>query len=94
MLLYSHILNRSGISPYSAAGAVSYVVLPLDGHCIIQPLSNPPQDSTTNYKSVPSDSFHSTMISLLYKVDEGSKVRLLDVDCEANPGSTEKEFHD
>ena len=33
------------------------------------------------------------MISVFYEADDGSRVRLLDVGCEANPGSSEQNIH-
>ena len=70
------------------------MVLPLDGHCIIQPPTFPTTDPLTNVTSISPDNFSNSKISVFYEADDGSKVRLLDVRCDANPGLTEQNIQD
>ena len=67
----------------------SAIVLPLDGQCIVQPPSVRPALSNV---SVPIDQ-EGAMISVFYETDDGNRVRLLDVGCETNPGSSEQNIH-
>ena len=72
------------------------MVLPLDGHCIVQPPTSPLPDSLSNVTSIPidrEDDLPNSKISVFYEADDGSRVRLLDVGCEANPGSSEQNIH-
>ena len=74
----------------------SAVVLPLNGHCIVQPPSSPPPDSLINITSIPverEDNVPNLNIFVFYEADDGSRVRLLDVGCEANPGASEQNIH-
>ena len=79
------------------SGWSSAVVLPLDGHCIVQPPSHPlTADPLTNVTSIPTDredDIPNSKISVFYEADDGSRVRLLDVGCEANPGASEQNIH-
>lgn len=78
------------------SGWSSAVVLPLDGHCIVQPPSSPPPDSLTNVTSIPverEDDIPNSKISVFYEANDGSRVRLLDVGCETNPGASEQNIH-
>lgn len=85
---------RNNFTLYSSWS--SAVVLPLDGHCIVQPPSTILPDPLTNVTSVSierEDDVPNSKISVFYEADDGSRVRLLDVGCEASPGSSEQNIH-
>ena len=65
----------------------SAVVLPLDNHCLVQP---PPSNSNTSTQ----DGHSSSVLSVFFEADDGSRVKLLDIGCNDNPGSSEQSFHD
>ena len=75
----------------------SAIVLPLDGHCIVTPPSQPPPvNPLTNVTSIPVErevEVPNSKISVFYEADDGSRVRLLDVGCETNPGASEQNIH-
>ena len=71
------------------------MALPLDRHCIVQPPTSPLPDPLSNVTSIPIDreDLPNSKISVFYEADDGIRVRLLDVGCEANPGSSEQNIH-
>lgn len=75
------------------SGWSSAVVLPLDGHCIVQPPSSDPLSNVTSIPVETVDDVPNSKISVFYEADDGSRVRLLDVGCEANPGASEQNIN-
>ena len=90
LLFYSHTVQMRAKNSYKLYSSwSSAIVLPLDGQCIVQPPSIHPPLSNV---SVPIDQ-EGAMISVFYETDDGNRVRLLDVGCETNPGSSEQNIH-
>ena len=72
--------NYTLFSPWSSA-----VVLPLDDECLGKPRYPDGSENTTSIPDQPGST-----ISVYYVADDGSRVNLLDVGCDADSGGSEE----